>query len=116
MTQAKKNIIEACRSDVDNFIVKHYNKFVEGITATDTKLFYERFKNECEITNENYQKWNNFRNDLLMKCVDGKLIRILRDQKRIWVYKLKDEYLEIYKPEINQELDEYNGEYIDEIL
>ena len=112
MTQAKKNIIEACRSDVDNFIVKYYNEIVEGITASETKILYDRFKNECEIANENYQKWTNFRNDLLMKCVDGKQIRILRDQKRIWVYKLKDEYLEIYKPEINQELDD---DYIDDI-
>ena len=41
LTGAKKHLIEACRSDVEQFIVENYNRFTVGITYSEWKQIYD---------------------------------------------------------------------------
>ncbi|KAA6395349.1 MAG: hypothetical protein EZS28_009121 [Streblomastix strix] len=101
MTAAKIDMMIACRSQIDEFIVKHYDQLVAGV-ACSTVL-----SQRPQTYQEKY-----FIRDLQSHCV--------RKQKRMqskqtWIYILKEDSVKIYKRmSEEQKSRELSNEVIDE--
>ena len=96
MTDAKRDIIEASRTPVEDFIVENYNKFSEGFRVTELLDLYQHSSVWSEIENVPSK---NFILQLKDKCMGNGRFQKKIGGKNVRVYKLKDEYLDIYKPE-----------------
>ena len=110
LTGAKKNLIEACRSDVEQFIVENYNRFTVGITYSEWKQIYDVFVN-FDADKKKLDRFKLKLKDVCISSKDGRLHRTslpFSDGKKREVYKLKPEYLEIYKPDLEEEVDPQN--------
>lgn len=106
MTQAKKDIIEACRSKVEDWIVEHYNELAVGITLDVIISLYNNdhpsentFEYRGKTIRGNIVDWKKFQLDLKDKCINGgRYGQKNKNGKVVYVYKLKNEYLNTYKP------------------
>ena len=106
VTKAKKNLIAACRSFVDNFIIEYYKEMAEGATPTEVKNYYTGFSMLCESRKERVQKFGDFRNALLTKCIGNDRVKISRDGKQMWVFKLTEHDAKLYKQYLDHDEDE----------
>jgi hypothetical protein len=96
MTEAKQDIVDASKSEIDIWIQAHYDEIVTGMQCE---------KALCMRPDSINPK--NFQLQLKSKC-DRKQIRVgaRTANKRMWVYTLKQEYVDIYRPK----------EYVDQIV
>lgn len=95
MTDAKKDLIEACRTDYEDFIVENYDDFVSGIPYQTILSLYSRSSVREPDTNKPSK---NFILALKDRCIKGGYLQVTRDGYRMRIYKLKSEYLDMYKP------------------
>ncbi|KAA6389445.1 MAG: hypothetical protein EZS28_015028 [Streblomastix strix] len=109
MTQAKKNIIKASISPVDDVIISHFKSFSDGVTCN----IIEGWKPQ-EMQSKNYQ--------IVIKNICEK-VRKSSDGERKWMYQLKEEMISIYenlpdeeayeiKEQVEQEIQNDGNEYI----
>ncbi|KAA6364114.1 MAG: hypothetical protein EZS28_040358, partial [Streblomastix strix] len=101
MTQAKKDIIKASISPVDDVIISHFKSFRDGVTCN----IVEGWKPQ-EMRLKNYQ--------LAIKNI------CVRTQKqtdgvRKFIYKLKEEMISIYENMLDEDADEIVQEKEQEI-
>lgn len=111
-TQEKDALTDACRSDVEDFIVEIYDKLTTGILYKDLVECYNKFVHY----EEDPKKFKRFKLEIQDKCINGgkfKTSKPFSDGKRREVYKLKPEYEDIYKPDaVDEEISEDPQNYI----
>ena len=111
-TQEKDELSDACRSDVEDFIVEIYDKLTTGILYKDLVECYNKFVHY----EEDPKKFKRFKLEIKDKCINGgkfKTSKPFIDGKRREVYKLKPEYEDIYKPEaVDEEISEDPQNYL----
>lgn len=96
-TTARIALIESSFSDVDRFIVDHYDSFVKGLIAEDVKRLYRMdfLGDGRDIVRKDYA---NFCGKLKDKCLNDGRHAIWHDGHSVKGYKLKPEYLNVYDP------------------
>ncbi|KAA6368121.1 MAG: hypothetical protein EZS28_036352 [Streblomastix strix] len=101
MTQAKKDIIKASISPVDDVIIIHFKSFRDGVTCN----IVEGWKSQ-EMKLKNYQ--------LAIKNI---CVRTQKqtDRVRKFIYKLKEEMISIYENMLDEDADEIEQEKQKEI-
>ncbi|KAA6358561.1 MAG: hypothetical protein EZS28_045912, partial [Streblomastix strix] len=92
MTQAKKHIIKASISPVDDVIISHFKSFRDGVTCN----IVEGWKPQ-EMKLKNYQ--------LAIKNICER-VRKTSGGERKWMYQLKEEMISIYESMLDEEADE----------
>ncbi|KAA6371692.1 MAG: hypothetical protein EZS28_032782 [Streblomastix strix] len=101
MTQAKKDIIKASVSPVDDVIISHFKSFRDGVTCN----IVEGWKPQ-EMKLKNYQ--------LAIKNICER-VRKTSGGERKWMYQLKEEMISIYENMLDEEADEIEQEKEQEI-
>ena len=95
ITEARKELIEACRSDSENIIVDNFDKFVNGIEIRDVKLCFELYYGKYDP-----RKFKTFQSEIKNKLKnEGNYRVVLSDGRRPTIYKLKKKFIEEYKPD-----------------
>ncbi|KAA6399042.1 MAG: hypothetical protein EZS28_005433 [Streblomastix strix] len=95
MTQAKKDIIKASISPVDDVIISHFKSFRDGVTCN----IVEGWKPQ-DMKLKNYQ--------LMIKNICEK-VRKTSGGERKWMYQLKEEIISIYEGMLDEEADEIDS-------
>ncbi|KAA6380709.1 MAG: hypothetical protein EZS28_023765 [Streblomastix strix] len=101
MTQAKKDIIKASISPVDDVIISHFKSFRDGVTCN----IVEGWKPQ-DMKLKNYQ--------LAIKNICARTQK-QTDGVRKFIYKLKDEMISIYESMLDEEADEIKEQVEQEI-
>ncbi|KAA6367969.1 MAG: hypothetical protein EZS28_036503, partial [Streblomastix strix] len=101
MTQAKKDIIKASISPVDDVIISHFKQFRDGVTCN----IVEGWKPQ-EMKLKNYQ--------LAIKSICER-VRKTSGVERKWMYQLKEEMVSIYESMLDEDVDEIEQEKQQEI-
>ncbi|KAA6363250.1 MAG: hypothetical protein EZS28_041223 [Streblomastix strix] len=81
-TEAKKDIIRASRSQLDDVILQNYLAFKEGVPCTVALQF-----NPFDVKEKSFQL------QLKNKC---QRIRKTINEKRTWIYKLNEDLIKLY--------------------
>ena len=112
VTSEKDQLTEACRSDVEDFIMENYDKLTTGIVYKDLVECFNKY-NHYE---DDSVKFKRFKLEIQDRCINGgkfKTDKPFSDGKRRQVYKLKPEYEDIYKPEaVDEEISEDPQNYM----
>ena len=104
-TKAKKDLQRACRSDVDRFIMENYEKLLIGFPKRQFDEYFNSF-NHYEQDDNKKERFKLKLEDISIADSSGRLHRtknVFTNGKRVEVYKLKPEYVEIYKPDEPEE-------------
>ena len=95
ITEARKELIEACRSDSENIIVDNFDKFVNGIEIRDVKFCFENYYGKYDP-----KKFKIFQTEIKNKLKNEGNYRVaLADGRKPTIYKLKKKFIEEYKPD-----------------
>ncbi|KAA6375297.1 MAG: hypothetical protein EZS28_029176 [Streblomastix strix] len=92
MTQAKKDIIKASISPVDDVIISHFKSFRDGVICNIVKVWKPQ-----EMKLKNYQ--------LAIKNICER-VRKTSGGERKWMYQLKEDMISIYESMLDEEDDE----------
>ncbi|MBR6907133.1 hypothetical protein IKN40_01135 [bacterium] len=109
ITEDKRDLIIASRTNFDEWIVRNYDELVKGVNATRLK---QLFMTSILV---NKMQWSNFSNQIKDKCVKRGRFGIKVDGKTIYVHKLTEENTRIYKP-TDEERELFKNSYDDDIM
>lgn len=99
ITEARKELISACRSDVEDFIIEYFDRFVNGVVFNDLKTYFSIYYGCYDA-----RKFKKFQTELKEKMINNGEYRPRQfDGSRPKVFKLKQEFIELYKNEIYEE-------------
>ncbi|KAA6398560.1 MAG: hypothetical protein EZS28_005908 [Streblomastix strix] len=96
MTQAKKDIIRASRSNVDDIIIDHFKQFKDGVIISQVELWKLQ-----DMILKNYQ--------LTISNICSQVWRSTNGQRKRF-YKMKEEMVMIYENMLDEDADEKEAE------
>ncbi|KAA6341549.1 MAG: hypothetical protein EZS28_052451 [Streblomastix strix] len=99
MTEAKKDIINASRSLLDDVIIKHFKAFQEGVTTPMAEAW-----KPTEMKLKNYE--------ISIKNVCNKVKKQVSGVRQ-YVYQLKEEMVKIYESMLDEDAEEKEQEKIE---
>ncbi|KAA6324260.1 MAG: hypothetical protein EZS28_054211 [Streblomastix strix] len=96
MTQAKKELIRASRSKVDDIIIDHFKQFKDGEIISQVELWKPQ-----DMVLKNYQ--------LAINNICSQIQRTTNGQRKRF-YKMKEEMVKIYENMLDEDVDEKEAE------
>ena len=98
-SKSNRNKYDKLSSEIDNFIVKHLSKFEDGMEVSELKYLYSIYYGSYDS-----RKFKLFQSKLKEKMIkNGEFRPYLSDGRRPIIYKLKQEFIDLYKNEISSE-------------
>ena len=95
----RSNKIKYEKSPIDDFIAKYLNRFENGITLNELKRLYSKNTGYYDS-----RKFKIFKSELKEKMINNGEYRPRQfDGSRPRVYKLKEEFIDLYKNEISDD-------------
>ncbi|KAA6328966.1 MAG: hypothetical protein EZS28_053657 [Streblomastix strix] len=96
ITQAKKELIRASRSKVDDIIIDHFKQFKDGVIISQVELWKPQ-----DMVLKNYQ--------LAINNICSQIQRTTNGQRKRF-YKIKEEMVKIYENMLDEDADEKEAE------
>ena len=96
ITEERKRLIGLCRPIEEKFIIENYKGFVNGMTLDEVKFCYRDYFGSFTVA-----EFNKFKDKIKSKFENEgrkKASRINSEGKRPYLFVLKEEYVETFKP------------------
>lgn len=95
-TEARRRLIGLCRPIEEKFIIEYYKKFVSGMSLDEVKLCYRDYFGSFTVA-----EFNKFKDKIKSKFENEgrkKASRMNSEGKRPYLFVLKEEFVESFKP------------------